>query len=207
MRIFLTILSIIMIIITLYFYFNLKNDLKKKNRITKIYILDKLKIFNILLIVSISLSVITIIYNISTGINRIRKNENIDNYELYINEYIKNDDIHSNLSSFPKNIDKNNVLSFGEYNRDGLFDGSYFIYLRYQYEEELFNKELSRIKVLSNKKIENKDINYIAYIINDDYHGTSEYVLIDETNYQIIYVFNQLFSSSELDINKNFFLE
>lgn len=205
MKYVLIIVSIIVIILTMVIYFKLMKEVKNNKQISKDYLIKKVNTFSILLGVLFILTIISIGSNIYKAINEIRVNEDITKYNFYISEYKKNDDVHSKLDYFPKEIEKDKVISFGEYNRDGLFDGSYFIYLDYKYDD--ISEEINKIKDKSIKVINEVDSVYTIYVISDDGNGTQEYVLVNYDTKEIIYVFNQLFTSKEISINEDYFLE
>ena len=208
-KIFFEIISIILIIVALKIYFNMKKEFKSDIEIDKKYIEKKVNLFTILIITSIILSLIISFVRIIDDSLQIRENININpnNYNMYIEGYKNNSDIHSELGYFPQKIESDHVLDFAEYNRDGLFDGSYFIYLKYKYNENDFKDELEKIEKISNKKINDNNNQYVAYVLNDDGYNTKEYVLIDEDNKTMVYVFCQLFYSSEINVDKNYFLD
>jgi len=201
LKIFLAISSVIIIIVTIIYFLNLRRYLNNSKMVSREQLLKKTKPLDAILTITIGISIIGVSYNIYKSVSIIRHNDNISNYETYIEEYKKNDDVHTKLKSFPAKINKENVIDFSEYNRDGLFDGSYFIYLKYQYDEDSFNSEFDRIKEISIKTLKEKDSKYITYIISDDEMGTKEYVLIDKDKLIIVYNFIQLFELSELNIN------
>ena len=208
-RIILGIISIIYIIITLIIYLKLRKELKSDKKLEIEYIENRIKRFNVLLICSIVLSIITIIVNFINSATFIRKNINIDvsNYNMYIQQYRDAFDVHSELQSFPSIVEQDNVLEFSEFNRDGLFDGSYFICLKYQYNDETFDNEYDRIKNLSIREVDETNGEYLAYIISDDTFNTKEYVLVNKEEMRMVYIFCQLFEQDEIDVDKNYFVD
>jgi len=204
MRIALTVLAFLLIIVTLIFSLNLKKELNKE-KVSREVLLKKVKVFNILTILAVSLSFATIIYNYIDNATFISSNNDIEKYSSYLEQYRSNSDIHTELKSFPEKIEAIDVVEFAEFNRTGVFDGSYFIYLVYRYNEKEYKGELERIKSLSIE--ERKNENELVYIISDDKNNTKEYVLFDEENHTVSYVFNQLFENDELNVNKKYFIK
>lgn len=205
MKYVLIIVSIIVIIITLVLYFKLCKEIKNNEQISRDYLVKKVNSFSVLLFILFIMTLISVGSNIYRTINTVNANNDINKYEYYLNEYIKNDDVHSRLEYFPKEIDKDKVLAFGEFNRSRLFDAAYFIYLDYQYDD--IASEIDKITDISIKTVTNKDSNDTIYVISDDGKGTMEYVLVNDNDNTVIYVFNQLFKSKDIDIDEKYFIE
>ena len=204
-KILLIVAALIFIIVTVMIYFNMKKELFSKKRIDKKYLEKQTKIFNILLIISFVLSVITIIVSTIGSSTEIRENININpsQYSTFVEQYIADENIYTSLSSFPKEIEQENVIEFSEYNRDNFLNTSHFIYLKYEYKDKKdYKKEYERIKQLSIKEEVLSDI-YTKYLISNDEDNVLEYVLINDKDKIIIYVFSQFFDKDEIKIDLN----
>lgn len=210
MKFIIMILDVIVILITggigISIYNFVKKNEDKKMEDIKSKLMRKINILQVMTIITIVLSIATVIVNIMDGEKKIRENTDIDKYEKYLSIYIEDTDVHSNLEIFPKKIDKEKVLEFAELNRGGLFDGSYCFYLKNQYDEEEFNNERNRINKLEIKDTVIRE-NLEILVTKSDGMGTYEYVIFDMENKQVVYIFNQLFSFNEININQNYVLE
>ena len=208
LRIILASFAFVFMIVTLIIYLNMKKTLKKNTKIDKSYIEKQTKTFTILMIISILLGIAAVVFGIIYKGSKIKENLNISpsNYEMYIKQYRDADDIKSKLELFKDTIEEENVLEFSEFNRDGLFNKSYFLCLKYQYDKKTIKEEIERINSLSRESIEDNKIPYLIYIVTDS-DSVKEYALIDEEKYQIIYIFNQSFNKDEIKIDVSYFID
>lgn len=127
----------------------------------------------------------------------------ISNYNVLLDKLKNKSDVHSKLLIFPTIND--NITDFKYEEQDGLFDGSYYLYIVATYNIEGYNKEIDRISNISfndRKIIKNNNM----YVSIYDRMGTYEYVILDENNNKIIYIFNQLFDFKETDIKEEYIL-
>ena len=164
---------------------------------------------NILLIIGSFIVAILCVIGFMKFINNdVRVYNDREMYSTYLENLRKSKDVHSGLLIFPNSINNLNILDFKYFERDGLFDGSYFFYLEVEYKDD-FNTELERIK---NLKVEYSDkVKYPiyekyafsnpVYITIFDGIDTYEYALINEEEKKITYIFNQIFSYYELGLN------
>ena len=142
----------------------------------------------------------------------------IENYDkdYYINKY--GGDLDSNLSIFPNDISKLIDPLFYSSLKTNLFDTDGYILLITKYNEIDFNNEidrLSKINITINENCypnSNTYTNYIvydensydypAYITIDGFSNTYEYALINENDYEIIYVYLSYPSINNINYNK-----
>ena len=141
------------------------------------------------------------------------KSDDKTKYGEYLDELINNYDVHSELLIFPDKVDKESIENFKYQTQDGIFDGSYFLYLVCNYDNEKYNKELTRIKNIKTKyrnKIKRpiylREDQYDAYIAIMDGYNTFEYVLFDKENLKVIYIFNQLFDYKSIKLNRDYII-
>ena len=154
---------------------------------------------NIKIIISILLGLVIIIslIFIIKEIEKVERHNDVNKYNEYLNGLIYSDDVHSNLSIFPKNINIEDVESFEYLTSGGLFDGSYLFYIIINYNGEEYLKEVNRIKNIkatfdnNYKYILEEDLKYKTYITICDGNGSYEYAMLD--NNKIVYVFRQIF--------------
>lgn len=130
----------------------------------------------------------------------------ITNYSTYKRELVNNTDVHSKLVIFPDKIDEKNVIDFQYLKEDGLFDGAYLFYLAIDYDKDLFLKEANRIKEL-HTIYDDTVLSFPTYLTILDGYGTYEYVILDEEDDKIIYIFNQLLDWSKTKIEKDYILQ
>ena len=221
-KITLVVLAVLLIIVCILMYFNLKKGVRSSNRTTKKQIEKKTRLFDFLVAITVGISIIALVLNIALPSIKSKKEMKvkIEQYNTYIdnqnntntqdnnqnkqdNKNTKSNKKKNNykLVSFPKKIENTKKIEFKEYEKDN----GYFVYLKYKYNEKDFFKELKRIRPLNKEEI-NKD-NYTIYVINNDKKGTYEIVLFDEKELQVTYVFNKLYSKNELNLDKNYFLD
>ncbi len=209
LRIIFTFVALIFMSITFIIYLKNKKILKNEKKLSKDEIKNRIKKFNIMLIISLVLSVIAIVITIVESSNEIKKNVNIDatSYSIYLKKYKDNNDIKTTLSYFPEEIESSRLIEFSEYSKNGLFAKSYFIFLKYQYDKTSIKKEIERISSISIEKIEDDQNPYYIYIISDNENNIKEYVLVDNNNRQIIYVFNQYFNKKDSKDISDYFID
>ena len=203
MRLILAMCSLLIICFTIVYYLLFKKEVNSNKRMSDKVFKSKMNTFSVLTVVSIVLGIISVAYNIYYSFSTINENNDIKRYNEYVS-YIKSyDDAHSDLSFFPKEVDKSNVVNFYNYNKNGFKESSYFVLLSYKYDEENVTIEEDRIKSISTYEM-NRD-NDKVYIISDNGKGNKEYVIVKDNI--ITYVFNQLFKKDDLDIDKSYFIE
>lgn len=136
----------------------------------------------------------------------------VENYQLYLEELKNNSDAHTGLYIFPKEVNIDSVEEFRYAHEDGVFDGSYLYYLTVSYNEEAYENEVNRIKKLSVKFVEEKKnilyaetgFNYPAYVSIFDGNGTYEYTLLNKEKHKIVYIYNQLFDFKHEGVNEEY---
>ncbi len=136
----------------------------------------------------------------------------LDKYEEYLYKLRYESDAQSRLFIFPDKINKDKVESFEYLVKDSLLEDSYLFYIIINYDEKEFNKEIQRIKDIKrvyngkNKYIlKAENLKYETYITICDGMDIYEYVMIDNDNKKIIYVFKQLFNANN-KLNKDYVL-
>ena len=118
------------------------------------------------------------------------------------------EDVNSGLYIFPE---YNYYLTDLKYeSKDGIFDGSYYLFVTAEYNEAEWENELTRIENIQvqykniSKGLIHTNLRYDTYIAIYDGYGTYEYILLDEANHKIAYVFNQSFGWNVLDIKPEY---
>lgn len=192
--------------------------IKKKNKIVTAVII----VATIYLLIAI-ITTISILGKVIFSPRELLEYEDVLNYENYLYELKNTSRIGTGLLIFPEKINKDEVINF-KYTKDSPdFELGYSMYLVMDYDNDTYLKETERIKNLSAKfkNFEKKPLytengfEYPAYItIFDggyediyyiiDKYNTFEYVLLDEQNTMIIYVFSKYLSWSELKIDEKY---
>lgn len=104
---------------------------------------------------------------------------------------------------FPESIPnsaKNTEYVF-EY-KETLLDPEIQLYLEYELSKKDYDKEIERIKSINNRrkiKYDFSEENYIypAYIAVENYDNGFEYVMLDEENYRLIYVYLKFYNDKK----------
>ena len=153
----------------------------------------------------VSLILVVIIMSIMISVPlHLKKQEeaDINNYSMLLDKLKNNFDVHSDLLIFPK--DNTYITDFKYDSRNGLFDGSYYLYVVATYNKDEYDKELKRISEITynDRNIKKCDNKYVSIY---DRYGTYEYVILEDN--KIIYVFNQLFDFNETDIKEEYILK
>ena len=146
-----------------------------------------------------------------TGCLSSKTNNDPQNYSEYLKIAVGNSDFHSELYIFPQDITEEEIKTFAYQTMDGLFTGSYFLYVVAQYDQTIFEAEINRLddikatfkngKVKSILKYEEQSL-YLT--LNKD--NRYEYVKYSKDTFEIAYVSNQLYKWNEVDINDNHLL-
>ena len=200
MNIILGIISLLVILYTIIFYLRLKKEVNTNKKMSDDYFVNMINRFRILTIISILLGVISFGYNVYITLNKVYEDNDINKYEEYISNLRNDSSVNSDLLIFPDKVDKNKVKEFKNYNKNFIVNSSYFILLKYEYNEEEFNIELNRLKYYSKEEI-NKDGSELYIVSNNE--DSKEYIIIE--NNIITYVYNQSFNKSDLNINGTIF--
>ncbi len=124
----------------------------------------------------------------------------------------KGEDVHSNLKIFPDSL--KNVAGIEEYQfqeKEGLFDGTYELYMLCRYEQAEFYEEQERLaaieSTLGDEKAEilydDTSFDYPVYIAAYT-ESAIEYAVIDREHFQIAYVFLQLVELDESHVPERY---
>lgn len=135
---------------------------------------------------------------------------NISEYRNFKDHIEKEEsDLFSGLRIFPLEItEKMQEVSYIYECGNSALDNNYFIYLNCSWQGDSFEKEIERLENISvsNNSITKTivyDINifsYPAYVsVYDEEVGIMEYALINQENKEIVYIYSQLNSRSELE--------
>ena len=135
----------------------------------------------------------TIIFVLSSCSFDVKKEDNIKNYGAFW-EY---DGSISEYLIFPKEIPESatEVTYKCIWNDASLIDPTIQIYLEYQLDEEEYVAEVQRISSIQLEEgihpvwLDEDSFEYPAYVATDGYAYEYEYVLMDEKNYRLIYVY------------------
>ena len=126
----------------------------------------------------------------------------INNYESYLSLLKNSSDVQSGLFIFPSSVDVENVIEFKYVKEDGFFDGSYIFYLVCNYDDISYKNEIDRIKNIfinyGNLIKTPLYLNDNIYITISDVYGTYEYVIFDDSNNKVAYIFNQLLDFDDI---------
>lgn len=132
----------------------------------------------------------------------------INKYSEILDKLRNTEDVNSGLYIFPE---YNHYITDLKYEaKDGFFDGSYYLFAAASYDDVEWVNEITRIKNISvqykdtSKELLHADLRYDTYIAIYDGYGTYEYVLVDEANKKIVYVFNQSFGWNIIDIKPEY---
>ncbi len=111
--------------------------------------------------------------------------------------------IMSDLYIFPKKIyDNTQKVKYYYLFSDTFLDTTYQIYLDCVYEDNEFELEKNRIKSLNYEKnkisFDEQNFSLPAYVARLGYDCTSEYVLIDEQENRIIYIYLQFAKKEDI---------
>lgn len=163
------------------------------------------KIFKIIIIVGCILLVALLVFLISR--KKVIVEDDIENYNKYLEKLQFDTDVHSKLFIFPEKINKDEVEGFEYLKVNSMFNSSYMFYLVVKYNEKEYFEEENRIKSVNRifrggikYPIYVDKLEYPTYVTISDGHDTYEYVLLDKANNKIVYVFKQLyFYENKLD--------
>ena len=132
--------------------------------------------------------------------------QDIEKYSEYLNTAIDNNDFHSELYIFPKDVEQDEIKSVNYQTRNSLFNGSYFFSLVTQYNQERFDAEINRLDNVKATFKNSKTKTILKYeeesfylTINRD--NRYEYVKYNVTTLEIAYISNQLYEWNEVNIN------
>ena len=111
-----------------------------------------------------------------------------------------------NLLIFPDKVNEGEVLDYYYWNRGGVFDDDYQIYLVCKYDEDKFHDEVSRLTNTSvtyksdTHTINNNttDYKFDAYETINNWDCGYEYALVDEANRTIYYVHLEFIDEDEV---------
>ncbi len=111
-----------------------------------------------------------------------------------------------NLLIFPDKVNEGEVLDYYYWNRGGVFDDDYQIYLVCKYDEDKFHDEVSRLTNISvtyksdTHTINNNttDYKFNAYETINNWDYGYEYALVDEANRTIYYVHLEFIDEDEV---------
>ena len=132
----------------------------------------------------------------------------INKYNEILDKLRNTEDVNSALLIFPE---YNYYITDLKYeSKDGFFDGSYYLFVVAEYDTVEWINELTRIKNISveysdtSKGLLYAELRYNTYIAIYDGYGTYEYILVDEENHKMVYVFNQSFGWNVIDIKPEY---
>lgn len=104
---------------------------------------------------------------------------------------------------FPENIpfSAENINYIFEY-KETLLDPEIQLYLEYELSTEDYYKEIERIKEVKIKQTVKPDFSksnylYPAYVAVENYDSGFEYVMLDEKNYRLIYVYLKFYNDKK----------
>ena len=107
----------------------------------------------------------------------------------------------SELLMFPKSIENSKIIDFYcNWQAFSLIGCGFEVLLDVQYDENSFNKEISRIKKIeceTKVQYDTNNFNKPAYVSMLGYHFSNEYALIDKDLYRITYIYTQLHSEED----------
>ncbi len=197
----LLIINIILIVIFLVIGVETIMKLKKSENMLVEDIRKPLLIrIDIIIVLIIVISVLTIL--------NVFKNKTLSGIEKYDKNYFLKEyggDLDSNLSIFPDNNLFFKDVDFSSAFQTNLFDSDGYIVLKSKYNKDDFENEINRLKKISVTiyescynnaktytnyiKYDDKSYKYPAYITIDGFGHTYEYALINENEFEIIYVY------------------
>lgn len=176
--------------------------------------MEKSKVKNIIVIAAcLILGVVFVVASYMVLNLKIKDKTNVEEYAQALIELKDNSDAHSGLFIFPESVNVSNVKEYKYLMRDDLFNGSYLFYLVVNYTDEDYNAEVERLKNIKAEypnSVKNPLYNKIelpTYITIFDGNGSYEYVMLDNENKTIAYIFNQLFNWDEIEINDEYLLK
>lgn len=116
------------------------------------------------------------------------------------------EDLKGNLDVFPKILDENWKPEYYYNCQKSLLDGDYQIYLKCEFDEKEFEEEVKRLQSIENtyegKKhtivYDSENFCYPAYVAIFNFDSTYEYVLMDEENNIIYYIYLQFINKEEI---------
>ena len=132
--------------------------------------------------------------------DNIRMNMKIYDYPSYKNQLITASNVSSKLSLFPDKISRKEVVDINYLKEK---NKTYF-YLVMDYDKEAYLKESKRLEKVKNIL---KDTSLNSYIMVLNTNNTYEYVILEEEEDTIIYVYNQLLDWSKTKIKKDHIID
>lgn len=114
-------------------------------------------------------------------------------------------ELHSDLLLFPKEVSESDVKSFYCWKAEYKWTGTgYQICLTVHYEGDAFSNEIERIRNTESERpvrLDETNLSKPAYVAVWAQLGVFEYVLVDEANQEMTYVFLQLLTKENIKLD------
>ena len=134
---------------------------------------------------------------------------NAEQYVDLLQESRSEADFHTELYIFPETIENLEIKAFYYAHMEDLFTGSFLLYIVLEYDENTYAPEIERIANVEAKFKEGKTKSIISYpeqnlFLTIKQNGRYEYVIYNDSTYEIAYISNQLFDWGDTPVAEQY---